>query len=129
MRDLRRKWDGMRRGKKKEKKKEEKSRSDPRYEQADNHHRSFVILLRDRGKEKKSLARIWGLQVPILVLYALVWYHSMVSALRMPGTYRYVMEQSLDYIRLPPNCSGLGGESVSSSILAYFQPPKPQNSA
>ena len=51
-------WDE--RGKKKREKKE-KSRSDPRYEQADNHHRSFVILLRDKGKrKKKSLARILG---------------------------------------------------------------------
>lgn len=48
-------WDGMREGKKKSEKKE-KTRSDPRYEQADNHHRSFVILLRDRGKEKKIKA-------------------------------------------------------------------------
>ena len=40
-------------------------------------------------KGKKSLARIWNQQV-------LSYRYGMVSALRMPGTYRYVMEQSLD---------------------------------
>jgi len=43
-------------GKKRKEKKREKSRSDPRYEQADNHHRSFVILLRDGGEGGKKLS-------------------------------------------------------------------------